>query len=129
MVAEDLSAGDEAMKRFLTQREADRCEQAQEPVCKCRCGGVKHGAKRVPAGGDYSVLPMDDPHHRPAITRNQALRLLNSARNHVIQGDCTPVGFWTEDRSAYDIWRSAQDTINAAYNALRDEPAAARRGF
>jgi hypothetical protein len=103
----------------LTQREADRCENALESVCKCRCGGAKHGAGRVSVGGDFSTLPLGDPHHRPAITRNQALRLLNSARNHVIQGDCTPTGLWKEDPTIYATWRAAQDTFNEAYEAVK----------
>jgi hypothetical protein len=58
----------EKYKRPLNQREADRCEQAEEPVCKCRCGGAKHGAKRVPAGSPaaaFATLPPDDPHYIP----------------------------------------------------------------
>lgn len=44
-----------------------RCEEAQEPVCHCRCGGTYHGKKR---NGDkpadrafFESLPDDDPHH------------------------------------------------------------------
>jgi hypothetical protein len=54
--------------RPLNRREADRCEQAKEPVCKCRCGGAKHGAKRIPAGSPasaFATLPEDDPHFIP----------------------------------------------------------------
>jgi hypothetical protein len=106
-------------RKPLTQREADRCENAIGPVCRCRCGGAKHGVGRIPVGGDFSSLPSDDPHRRPAITRNQALRMLNNARNHVICGECTPVGFWTETKDSYDIWRATQDTINEAYESLK----------
>lgn len=55
-------------KRSLNAREADRCEQAREPVCRCRCGGTKHGAKRIPAGSSasaFATLPSDDPHFIP----------------------------------------------------------------
>jgi hypothetical protein len=48
----------------LSLRQAQRCEEAREPVCKCRCGGRLHGAKRN--GGSASFfgeLPEDDPHH------------------------------------------------------------------
>jgi hypothetical protein len=68
------------MKRFLTQGEAERCEMAQEPACKCRCGGEKHGAGRVDKGGDFSALPMDDPHYRPQFSKQQLQRILRNAR-------------------------------------------------
>jgi len=68
------------MKRFLTQAEAERCEMAQEPVCKCRCGGAKHGAGRIGNGGDFSMLPMDDPHYRPSLSKQQVQRVLRNAR-------------------------------------------------
>lgn len=57
---------DKTEKRQLSLRQAKNCEQALEPVCKCRCGGQAHGAKR---GGDspsaqfFYDLPEDDPHH------------------------------------------------------------------
>lgn len=44
--------------RALSQRSADRCENAVNHVCKCRCGGKLHGAKR----GNVRELPLDDPH-------------------------------------------------------------------
>ena len=68
------------MKRFLSQREAERCEMAQEPACKCRCGGAKHGAGRIGKGGDFSELPMDDPHYRPPFSKQQLQRILRNAR-------------------------------------------------
>ena len=97
------------MKRYLTQREVDRCEQAKEPACTCRCGGAKHGAKRVPAGGDYSTLPMDDPHYRPSMTKAQTIRFLNRAYTHVI-ANCWG---WTDDLF-YKSWRDAQHILLSA---------------
>ena len=44
--------------RALSERVAQRCEDAAEPVCKCRCGGALHGARR----GNVKTLPLDDPH-------------------------------------------------------------------
>ena len=44
--------------RALSLRSADRCENAVNHVCKCRCGGKLHGAKR----GNVRDLPFDDPH-------------------------------------------------------------------
>lgn len=45
--------------RALSWSAARRCEEAQEAVCRCRCGGQLHGARRVKSVGD---LPLDDPH-------------------------------------------------------------------
>lgn len=42
----------------LSYAAATRCEEAAEPVCKCRCNGQFHGAKR----GTVGSLPFDDPH-------------------------------------------------------------------
>lgn len=52
--------------RPLTAYQVANCEHALETVCRCRCGGAFHGAKRPglaldPAG--YFQLPDDDPHH------------------------------------------------------------------
>lgn len=44
--------------KAIAKRAAQNCENAAEPVCRCRCGGDLHGAKR----GDVGLLPMDDPH-------------------------------------------------------------------
>lgn len=51
--------------RKLSESQAKRCEDAALPRCRCRCGGVAHGAKR--AGGETTKeflqgLPEDDPH-------------------------------------------------------------------
>src|SRR5579864_8773459 len=97
------------MKRYLTQREADRCENAKEPVCKCRCGGAKHGAARVPSGGDFSVLPVDDPHYRPSLTKLEALRLLRSAAGKVTY---TAADFFS--RNWDQAWRDALEILGKA---------------
>jgi len=44
--------------RALTYQQASRCENAEKPVCRCRCGGKFHGSKR----GKVTALPFDDPH-------------------------------------------------------------------
>lgn len=44
--------------KVLSQKVAQRCEDAKESVCKCRCGGALHGARR----GDVLTLPYGDPH-------------------------------------------------------------------
>lgn len=42
----------------LSLKQAQRCEDAAEPMCKCRCGGAFHGAKR----GTVLMLCSSDPH-------------------------------------------------------------------
>ena len=108
------------MERYLTQREAERCENALEPVCKCRCQGAKHGAGRVKAGGDFSELPLRDPHHRPPLTKGQALKLLRSISRHVVMGDCCSTGLHEID--GFDVWRATQDTLNTAYTSAKGPP-------
>lgn len=53
--------------KALSLRQALNCETAKEPVCKCRCGGALHGAKRNGNGAYdaawFEALPDDDPHH------------------------------------------------------------------
>ena len=44
--------------RGLSYRQAQTCEQAAKPRCRCRCGGAMHGAKR----GDVRALDLEDPH-------------------------------------------------------------------
>lgn len=83
--------------RQLSQFEADRCEHALEPVCKCRCGGAKHGAARIARGGDYSALPTDDPHYRPLLTRAQARRALLRAERGIMAYNFR----FVEDRETY----------------------------
>lgn len=51
--------------RPLNERQARRCEEAHHPRCRCRCGGILHGATRggVDAPADYyEQLGDDDPH-------------------------------------------------------------------
>lgn len=50
--------------RPLTERQANRCENAKHPRCRCRCKGAFHGKGRV-VSGEFSLLPADDPHYRP----------------------------------------------------------------
>lgn len=44
--------------KALSIRVAQRCEDALEDACKCRCGGKLHGARR----GKVMNLPFSDPH-------------------------------------------------------------------
>jgi hypothetical protein len=45
--------------RNLTQRQAQRCEDAKSKRCRCRCGGTMHGVAR----GDVLALDEGDAHH------------------------------------------------------------------
>ena len=45
--------------RALTQRQAQRCEDAANKRCRCRCHGLLHGANR----GIVLDLEAEDPHH------------------------------------------------------------------
>jgi hypothetical protein len=104
------------MKRFLTQREADRCENAKEPACKCRCGGALHGAKRVPSGGDFSVLPLADPHYRPTLTKAQTLKLLRSVATRVT---LMAADYFSRD---WDMaWRDALEILGKAIKDVKGE--------
>lgn len=52
--------------RRLSQKQAQACENALTPRCRCRCGGQLHGAKRggeeVPPREWFEELAPDDPH-------------------------------------------------------------------
>jgi len=82
--------------RYLSQFAANRCEQAKELVCRCRCGGLLHGAKRIADGGDFSQLPDDDPHYRPSLTPKQALKMLRRAYSSVQMGPGWGTDAWHE---------------------------------
>jgi hypothetical protein len=59
--------------RTITERQARACENAHDRRCRCRCGGVLHGAGRI--RDDESLtdrLPAEDP-HRPHPERPMAL--------------------------------------------------------
>jgi len=101
------------VKRYLTLTEAQRCEFARETVCKCRCGGAKHGAARI-SNGDYSVLPADDPHYRPVMTKAETLSFLRRAVTHVTfsAGD-----FFSRDLDT--SWRDALATLGQAIKDVK----------
>jgi len=48
--------------RALSVRQATSCETAQTKRCRCRCGGLLHGANRVRALIP-ATLDDDDPHY------------------------------------------------------------------
>lgn len=69
----------------LSFREAERCENAREPQCKCRCGGAAHGAKRGTSGqlemrGFYEALEDTDPHHIPSEKERKELARIRANR-------------------------------------------------
>jgi hypothetical protein len=49
--------------KALSCRQADRCENAKGPRCRCRCGGACHGIGRISDAEGFRDLPEDDPHH------------------------------------------------------------------
>lgn len=51
--------------RALSVPQASRCETALGGKCRCRCGGVLHGERRIlePDRELFEALPEDDPHH------------------------------------------------------------------
>lgn len=44
--------------KSLSRMAAQSCEEAKEPICRCRCRGKFHGASR----GSVGDLPFGDPH-------------------------------------------------------------------
>ncbi len=66
--------------KAMSQSMANRCENAKEPVCHCRCGGALHGARRLATNtvGDtvpteFEKLPEEDPHFVPSKKRAKEL--------------------------------------------------------
>jgi len=53
--------------RALSHAEAVDCEEARGAVCRCRCRGQYHGARRLGtmSVADFQALPRSDPHHLP----------------------------------------------------------------
>lgn len=52
-------------QRPLSPRQAQKCEDAHEPKCVCRCGGRLHGAKRGDGRAFLGSLAEGDPHYTP----------------------------------------------------------------
>lgn len=48
----------EVVVRPLNQKQAQRCEDAKNRRCRCRCEGIAHGADR----GSVFELKFEDPH-------------------------------------------------------------------
>ena len=59
--------------RPLTARQVITCEDACKPRCRCRCGGVFHGAARSQLVEYFEKLPASDPHWRPEQDRQLPL--------------------------------------------------------
>lgn len=67
--------------RPLSAAQAANCENAREPVCRCRCRGALHGSRRTPVGRAddrtfYEQLPEDDPHHLPSEEERREMKRL-----------------------------------------------------
>ena len=89
--------------RQLSQTQANRCENATTPRCRCRCGGAFHGAARV-TKDELGLLARDDP-HRAVGVKDPVQLTLEHARD-----------------LAADAWGRPSVTIDTA-----DELAEARR--
>lgn len=48
--------------RNLSESQATRCETAKNKRCRCRCGGLAHGANRGQGKEFFNQLPEEDPH-------------------------------------------------------------------
>jgi hypothetical protein len=51
--------------RQLSLRQAWNCETAREKRCRCRCGGLLHGARRAKQSKELHGFAMNDPHFVP----------------------------------------------------------------
>lgn len=67
------------MSKPLSDKQAQACENATQLVCKCRCGGALHGAKRGGTAADggldrafFESLSEDDPHYLPSAAVKKA---------------------------------------------------------
>jgi len=91
--------------RALSLTQANRCETAKHPNCRCRCGGGLHGSRRLLENAtreDFEALPEDDPHHLPtkeekkrrAETKRleKVLAQIKAAKNNLLES-----GFARED--------------------------------
>ena len=60
--------------KSLSLRQAQRCETAKNPTCKCRCGGKLHGIGRAkdPDAAFFNELPDEDPHHIDSAEQKRA---------------------------------------------------------
>jgi hypothetical protein len=94
--------------KTLTLTQARNCEQAKEPVCKCRCAGRLHGARRGGAAPDrafFEGLQENDPHAlldaaRQEVIRKERLEAKRRARAELMERRWTAlasVGGWSDD--------------------------------
>lgn len=107
---------------YLSQRMAERCEMAKEKVCKCHCGGEAHGKGRIGKGGDFSDLPITDPHYRPPQELTTAAKVTAFLRDAINKVQFPRM----VDRDEYsklhgfDAWLEINKKEYAAYHECRD---------
>jgi hypothetical protein len=65
--------------RALTARQATTCETAKTKRCRCRCGGLLHGAGRFATGDEARELADDDAHHAGPTADDKLRRALREA--------------------------------------------------
>lgn len=99
--------------RALSVRQAANCEEAKEPVCRCRCGGALHGAKRNGAVtadlGWLSMLPDDDPHHvdtpeQKKARKHAARQALENKRMEAFAEHNRQMAEFYREQAAKGIW-------------------------
>ena len=90
--------------RALSERQAAACETASRPVCRCRCGGVFHGAGRndeIVTREFFEGLAPDDPHHiQSAEEIRERKRRRTAARRAAVQYLNSPMLFPDFDRES-----------------------------
>lgn len=78
-------------QRALGYAYAKACEEARETTCRCRCGGVWHGAKRT---AYPETLAVDDPHYpaaEVASRERECRRLVRAMRRWYVRRVPYPV--------------------------------------
>jgi hypothetical protein len=109
---------------YLSQRMAERCEQAREKVCTCKCGGSFHGKKRVSIGGDFSELPINDPHYRPPQDIKTRPKLKKFLRDAALKMQFPQLGD-SANEPAYDkAWDAFYEALTIIHDSIRqvDKP-------
>lgn len=68
--------------RALSERQAQTCEHAKNPRCRCRCGGAAHGTARGSGREFFEALDQEDPHYLPdeAVKRQRRLEARGQKR-------------------------------------------------
>ena len=69
--------------KALTTRQAVTCETARTKRCRCRCGGLLHGAGRFGTGDEARELADDDAHHAGPTADDRLRRAIHAAADKI----------------------------------------------